>query len=42
LVSSIVKDVTEGAADITYADARDVQLKGLTGSQRVYAVDWQR
>ncbi len=41
LVSSLLRELTDGGGDIAFADGRDVELKGLTGSQRVFAVQWR-
>lgn len=40
LVSSLVKTLTESAGDLRFAQARSVELKGLSGEHAVYAVDW--
>jgi class 3 adenylate cyclase len=40
LVSSLVRDLVAGAGPgITFLDSRDVELKGLDGQHRIYAVD---
>ena len=40
LVSSLVRELVAGAAPgITFLDSRDVELKGLDGQHRIYAVD---
>ncbi len=40
LVSSIVRELVVGAgAGIAFLESRDVELKGLDGSHRIYAVD---
>jgi class 3 adenylate cyclase len=41
LVSSLLKELADSGGDITFGDAREVQLKGLSGSQRVFAIAWQ-
>ena len=41
LVSSLLKELTDSAGEFAFGEGRDVALKGLTGSQRVYAVGWQ-
>jgi class 3 adenylate cyclase len=41
LVSSTLKDLTENIGDVQFDAGRDVQLKGLTGVHRLYAVNWQ-
>jgi class 3 adenylate cyclase len=38
LVSQLVHDLTAGS-DIDFLESRDVELKGLNGSHRLYAVD---
>jgi len=40
LVSSVVKQLTEGAGDIRFGQGRDVVLKGFSEARRVFAVDW--
>ena len=40
LVSSTLKDMTESAGDIRFDDGQDVNLKGLSGSYRVFRVLW--
>jgi class 3 adenylate cyclase len=40
LVSSLLKELTDSGGDIESGDARDAELKGFTGSQRLYAVTW--
>lgn len=40
LVSSLVRELVAGAGPgITFLDSRDVELKGLDGQHRIYAVD---
>jgi len=41
LVSSVVRELTRSAGDFAFDAGREVALKGLTGLQRVYAVDWE-
>jgi class 3 adenylate cyclase len=41
LVSSLLKELTESAGDIAFGEEREVELKGLSGRQRVYAMDWE-
>ena len=41
LVSSLLRELTESGGDIAFGDGREVVLKGLTGTQRVYKVGWQ-
>jgi class 3 adenylate cyclase len=38
LASSVVKELTESAGDVRFADGRDVELKGVEGTFRVYNV----
>jgi class 3 adenylate cyclase len=40
LTSSIVRELVGSSADIGFEDARELQLKGLRGSQRAYRVRW--
>jgi class 3 adenylate cyclase len=40
LVSSLLKELTESSGDIAFGEAREVTLKGLSGSYRVHAVEW--
>jgi class 3 adenylate cyclase len=41
LVSSLLKELTESSGDIAFGAAREVTLKGLSGSYRVHSVDWE-
>ena len=41
LVSSLLKELTESAGDISFGEGQEVELKGLAGRNRVYLVDWQ-
>ena len=41
LVSSLLRELTESAGDIAFGKERDVVLKGLSGTQRVYSVGWE-
>jgi class 3 adenylate cyclase len=41
LVSSLLKELTESAGDITFGDRREVELKGLSGQHHVFEVAWQ-
>jgi adenylate cyclase len=38
LVSALIHDLTESAGDIRFDDGREVVLKGLAGTHRVYSV----
>ena len=40
LVSSLVRELTASSGDFHFEDARDVELKGLSGTHRVYPVTW--
>jgi adenylate cyclase len=40
LVSEAVASALEGCGDITFAEPREVQLKGLAGDHQVCAVEW--
>jgi class 3 adenylate cyclase len=41
LVSALLKELTESAGDIRFGEEREVELKGLAGVNRVYAVAWE-
>ncbi len=41
LVSSLLKELTESAGDIAFGEEREVELKGLSGRQRVFRVAWE-
>jgi class 3 adenylate cyclase len=41
LVSSIVKELTDSAGDLRYDEGREVEVRGLQGPRRVYAVGWE-
>jgi class 3 adenylate cyclase len=41
LVSSLLKELTESAGDIRFDEGREVELKGLAGFHRVFAVTWE-
>jgi class 3 adenylate cyclase len=41
LASSVVKALAESSTDIEFQDERDVELKGLAGTQCVYRVRWE-
>jgi putative ABC transport system ATP-binding protein len=40
LVSSFVRELVGSAGDVAFDGGREVTLKGLAGTQRVYSVDW--
>ena len=39
LVSSVVRDLVAGGLDVTFLEEREVQLKGIEGLHRLFAVD---
>jgi len=39
LVSRVVRDLVAGGADLTFLEGREVQLKGIEGLHRLFAVD---
>ena len=41
LVSSLLKELTESAGDITFGEGRKVALKGLKGKHNVFELVWQ-
>ena len=41
MVSALLKELTESAGEFLFDAGEDVELKGLTGTQRVYAVNWR-
>ena len=40
LVSSLLKELTENAAEIQFEEGREVELKGLSGTHAVHRVAW--
>ena len=42
LVSSLLKELTASAGDVSFDEGREVELKGLSGTHRVYAVAWEQ
>jgi class 3 adenylate cyclase len=40
LVSALLKELTDSSGDIRFGDVREVELKGLTGPQRVFSVGY--
>ena len=40
LVSSLLKELTDSAGDISFGEGQEVELKGLAGLNRVYQVVW--
>jgi class 3 adenylate cyclase len=41
LVSSLTKELTDSSGDLDFSDAREVELKGLNGTFRVWSLDWK-
>jgi putative ABC transport system ATP-binding protein len=41
LVSSLVRELTGGSEEFAFDGGREVELKGLAGPHRVFAVDWE-
>jgi adenylate cyclase len=39
LVSSVVRDLVAGGTDVTFLEGREVELKGIDGLHRLFAVD---
>jgi class 3 adenylate cyclase len=39
LVSRVVHDLVAGGPDVTFLEGRDVELKGIEGPHRLFAVD---
>jgi class 3 adenylate cyclase len=42
LVSSLVKELVESASDISFEQDREVELKGLLDTKRIFRVAWDR
>ncbi|HLA19075.1 MAG TPA: adenylate/guanylate cyclase domain-containing protein, partial [Dehalococcoidia bacterium] len=40
LVSSLLKELTESAGEFAFGKGREVELKGLAGTHRVFGVEW--
>ena len=40
LVSSLVKELTESGGEFAFENGREVALKGLSGTGKVYSVSW--
>ena len=40
LLSALTRDLVQTAGDLAFADEREVELKGLAGTHRVYALRW--
>lgn len=41
LVYSLLKELTDSAGDLAFGEGREVDLKGLSGRQGVFRVDWR-
>ncbi|MFN0072746.1 MAG: adenylate/guanylate cyclase domain-containing protein, partial [Chloroflexota bacterium] len=41
LVSALLKELTESSGDLQFDAGRDVELRGLAGAHRVFAVVWR-
>jgi predicted ATPase/serine/threonine protein kinase/class 3 adenylate cyclase len=41
LVSSLLKELNDGSGDLVFGPDRDVDLKGFSGSRRVYQLRWE-
>jgi class 3 adenylate cyclase/tetratricopeptide (TPR) repeat protein len=41
LVSSLLKELTEADAAVRFGEPRELSLKGLSGTYRVHAVEWE-
>ena len=41
LASSLLKELTESSGDLIFAEARKMELKGLSGTYRAYPVVWE-
>ena len=41
LVSSLTKELTDSSGDLSFSDDREVELKGLNGTFRVWSLDWK-
>ena len=41
LVSSLLRDLTEGAPDLRFGAEREAELKGLGGTHRVFSLRWE-
>ncbi|MCH8814974.1 MAG: protein kinase [Chloroflexi bacterium] len=40
LVSSLLRELTASGGDINFGEGREVELKGLSGTQQIYTVGW--
>jgi class 3 adenylate cyclase len=41
LVSSLLKEITDSAGEVTFGGEREVELKGLSGTHRLFEVVWE-
>ena len=41
LVSALLKELTESAGEFAFGEGRAVSLKGISGKQRLFEVQWQ-
>jgi len=41
LVSSLTKELTDSSGDLIFSGNREVELKGLNGTFRVWTLDWK-
>jgi class 3 adenylate cyclase len=41
LVSAVFRELTESAGDLRFDEGREVEIKGLAGTRRLYAVLWR-
>ena len=41
LVSSLLKELTESVGDLRFGEAREMDLKGISGTQRLHALEWE-
>ncbi|MEY2569150.1 MAG: hypothetical protein QOE35_3679 [Actinomycetota bacterium] len=41
LVSALLKELTDGTGEFEFGDLREVKLKGLTQTYRLYPVEWE-
>jgi class 3 adenylate cyclase len=42
LISALVKEIIESSSEFTFDEGREMELKGLPGTHRVYEVMWRR
>ena len=40
LVSPLFREITESAGEFVFCGERELEMKGLSGTHRVYAVVW--